>query len=310
METRRIGDHGPEVSFAGLGCNNFGMRLESGPSIDVVHAALEAGITHFDTAEMYGGGRSEEFLGQALAGRRDDVVIATKYLPRPADLAYTPGVLRQHILDACEGSLTRLGTDHIDLYYQHYPDADAPIDEVLETLDELVQQGKVLHVASSNVSGPQVFAADGVARDRGLGRFEVCQFEWNLLQRDAETELAPTCRQHGLGIVPYFPLASGLLTGKYTKGEGFPADSRFAANSYFASVATDENFAKVDWLTGYAQDHGHTLMELAVSWLAGQEGVLSVITGATKPEQVLANAGAAGWSLTEDDYKAIDAGLS
>lgn len=310
METRRIGGNGPEISLVGLGCNNFGMRLEEGPSIDVVHAALDAGITHFDTAEMYGGGKSEEFLGKALAGRRDDVVIATKFLPRPADQAYTPGVLRQHILDACEGSLTRLGTDHIDLYYQHYPDADAPIDETLETLDGLVQQGKVLHVASSNVSGPQVFAADGVARDRGLGRFEVCQFEWNLLQRDAETELAPTCRQHGLGIVPYFPLASGLLTGKYRKDEEFPADSRFAANAYFASVATDENFAKVEWLTGYARERDHTLMELAVSWLAGQDGVLSVITGATKPEQVLANAGAAAWALTEDDYKAVDAGLS
>ncbi len=310
METRRIGDNGPEVSLVGLGCNNFGMRLEAEASIAVVHTALDAGITHFDTAEMYGGGRSEEFLGRGLGARRDDVVIATKYVPRPADQPYTPGVLRQRILDACEGSLTRLGTDHIDLYYQHYPDADAPIDEALETLDELVQQGKVLHVASSNVSGPQVFAADGVARDRGFARFEVCQFEWNLLQRDAETELAPTCRQHGLQIVPYFPLASGLLTGKYRQGEDFPADSRLAANAYFASVATDANFAKVDWLTGYAQEHGHTLMELAVSWLAGQEGVLSVITGATKPEQVRANAAAAGWALTEADYKAVDAGLA
>ncbi len=309
METRRIGGDGPEVSLVGLGCNNFGMRLEEGPSIEVVHAALDAGITHFDTAEMYGGGKSEEFLGRALGARRDEAVIATKFTPRPADQAYTPGVLRQRILDACEGSLTRLGTDHIDLYYQHYPDADAPIDEALETLDELVTQGKVLHVASSNVSGPQVFAADGVARDRGLARFEVSQFEWSLLQRDAETELAPTCRDHGLGIVPYFPLASGLLTGKYSKGEEFPADSRLAANAYFASVATDENFAKVDWLTAYAQDHGHTLMELAVSWLASQPGVLSVIAGATKPEQVLANAGAAGWALTDADDAAIDAGI-
>jgi aryl-alcohol dehydrogenase-like predicted oxidoreductase len=309
METRSIGDDGPEVSLVGLGCNNFGMRLEEGPSVEVVHAALDAGITHFDTAEMYGGGKSEEFLGKALGARRDDVVIATKYVPRPADQPYTPGVLRQRILDACAGSLKRLGTDHIDLYYQHYPDADAPIDEALETLDELVRDGKVLHVASSNVTAPEVFAADGVARDRGLARFEVCQFEWSLVKREAEAELAPMCRDHGLGIVPYFPLASGLLTGKYTKGEEFPEGSRFAANAYFASVATDENFAKVDWLTAYAQDHGHTLMELAVSWLAGQDGVLSVITGATKPEQVLANAGAAGWKLTDADYAAVDAGI-
>ncbi|MCU1458459.1 MAG: aldo/keto reductase, partial [Actinomycetia bacterium] len=236
--------------------------------------------------------------------------VATKFLPRPAGDPYEPGALRRRILEGCEISLTRLGTDHIDLYYQHYPDADAPVDEALETLTELVQAGKVLHIGSSNVTAAQVFAADGVARDRGFSRFEVCQLEWSLLQRDAETELVPTCRQHGLGIVPYFPLASGMLTGKYRRGEEFPADSRLAANAYFASVATDENFAKVEWLTKYAEEHGHTLMELAVSWLAGQEGTLSVITGATKREQVLANAGAANWKLTEADYRAVDEGLA
>ncbi|HEX4219202.1 MAG TPA: aldo/keto reductase [Acidimicrobiales bacterium] len=305
METRRLGVDGPLVSVVGLGCNNFGMRIDEAQTRSVVDAALEAGITHFDTAEMYGGGKSEAFLGEALGRRRDDVVIATKFSPRPKDDPYRPGDLRRRILEACEGSLSRLGTDRIDLYYQHYPDGDAPIEEALDTLTELVDQGKVLHIASSNVSADQIDEAAKSAEQRKTVAFCATQIEWSLLKRDVEKEVVPAARHHGLGIVPYFPLASGMLTGKYRKGEPFPDGSRLATGSYFASIATDENFQYVEALTAFAQARGHTLLELAVAWLAAQDGVASVIAGATTPQQVGDNARAAAWQLTADDLAAL-----
>jgi aryl-alcohol dehydrogenase-like predicted oxidoreductase len=302
VEKRQLGGDGPAVSVVGLGCNNFGMKLDQDAAAVVINAALDAGITHLDTAEMYGGGKSEEFIGATLGGRRDQVVIATKFLPRPSDQPYVPGVLRQRILDACESSLRRLRTDRIDLYYQHYPDVDAPVDEALETLNDLVRQGKVLHIASSNVSAGQIKTAADVAAAAGLARFCATQIHWSLLSRDVEQEVVPAARAAGIGVVPYFPLASGMLTGKYRRGQDFPKGSRFDAISRFADrYVNDENFTRVEALTEFAEQRGHTILELAIAWLNAQDGVASVIAGATTPEQVQANAAAAAWTLTPGD---------
>jgi aryl-alcohol dehydrogenase-like predicted oxidoreductase len=300
MEQRRLGDAGPTVSVVGLGCNNFGMRVDEQATAKVVHAALDAGVTHFDTAEMYGGGKSEEFLGRALGARREEVTIATKFVPRPADEPYTPGMLRTRILEGCDISLGRLGTDRIDLYYQHYPDPAAPLDELRDALATLQQAGKVLHLASSNVSAEQIDAAAGA----GIA-FVATQIEWNLLNRTVEQAVVPAARRHGMGIVPYFPLASGLLTGKYHRGEEFPEGTRLASAPYFRSVASDENFAYVEKLTAWAEQRGHTILELAVAWLAAQDGVGTVITGATRPEQIEANAAGAAWHLTPEDLAGL-----
>jgi aryl-alcohol dehydrogenase-like predicted oxidoreductase len=307
MEQRALYDGGPKLSVVGLGCNNFGMRIDADATAAVVGAALDAGITHFDTAEMYGGGKSEEFLGAALGSRRDEVVIATKYLPRPNEQPYTPGVLAARIREAVEISLRRLGTDRIDLYYQHYPDKDAPVEEALETLNDLVQQGKVLHLANSNDSAEQITEADAAARAKGWARFGGTQIEWSLLSRDVEDSIVPAAVAAGLGIVPYFPLASGLLTGKYRRGQEFPEGSRLASSPYFAAVATDENFTKVEAYERYAADRGHTITELAIGWLLAQPSVTSVIAGATTPEQVAANVAAAAWTLTADEAAEVAA---
>jgi aryl-alcohol dehydrogenase-like predicted oxidoreductase len=307
METRQLGGDGPALSVIGLGCNNFGMKLDLDASAAVIRAALDAGITHLDTAEMYGEGASEEFIGASLGGRRDEVVIATKFLPRPKGEPYSPGALRKRITEACEGSLRRLRTDRIDLYYQHYPDADAPVEEALEALDGLARQGKVIHIASSNVSGAQVEGAARAAAAASLGRFCGTQIQWNLLNREVEREVVPAARAAKVGIVPYYPLASGLLTGKYRRGQGFPAGSRFDVLSYFArKVVNDDNFARVEALSAFAEERGHTIGELAIAWLAAQEGVASVIAGATTPEQVRANAAAAVWTLTPGDLADIE----
>jgi aryl-alcohol dehydrogenase-like predicted oxidoreductase len=306
VEARQLGTDGPVLSVVGLGCNNFGMKLDLEASATVINAAIEAGITHLDTAEMYGQGKSEEFIGATLGSRRDQLVVATKFLPRPKDEPYAPGALAQRITEACEGSLRRLRTDRIDLYYQHYPDPDAPVEEALEALDGLVRQGKVLHIASSNVTAEQVDAAAGAAAAASLARFCGTQVHWNLLNRDAEHDVVPAARKHDMGIVPYFPLASGMLTGKYRRGEPHPAGSRFDALPFFTGrFATDENFARVAALTAFAEQRGHTVGELAVAWLAAQDSVASVIAGATTPGQVLANAAAADWTLTPEDLAAI-----
>ncbi len=308
MEKRRMGADGPEVSLVGLGCNNFGMRIDETASTAVVHAALEAGITHFDTAEMYGGGRSEEFLGRALGARRNEVVIATKASPRPQGEEYRSGSLDRRIHEACEGSLKRLGTDRIDLYYQHYPDSDAPLEEVLSALDSLAKSGKVLHVACSNYSGDLLGEAAETARRLAVAPFCADQVEWSLLKREAESSVVPVARRLDISVVPYFPLASGMLTGKYQRGEDFPPQSRLASSSYFAGIATDENFRYVDELSGFAEERGHTILELAIAWLAAQDGVASVIAGATSPSQVDSNvSAAAAWKMTSADLAALPA---
>lgn len=307
METRTLGKDGPELSVVGLGCNNFGMAIGAEAAAAVVHAALDAGITHFDTAEMYGGGQSEEMLGAALGKRRDEAVIATKFLPRPADEPYRPGALAARIREGVGISLRRLGTDRIDLYYQHVPDADAPVEEALETLDDLVRAGKVVHIASSNVSADQIAAAASAAAARGWAPFRGTQIHWNLLNRDVEETVVPAAEAAGLGVVPYFPLASGLLTGKYRRGEPFPEGSRLARQERFAAAATDENFDRIEAYRRFAEARGHTITELAVAWLLAQAAVTSVIAGATRPEQVRANAAAAAWMLSPEEAAEVAA---
>ena len=307
MELRSLGSDGPALSLVGLGCNNFGLRIDAEQTRKVVDAALEAGINHFDTAESYGGGNSEVFLGQALGARRDDVVIATKFAPRPAEDEYTPGALARRITEACDISLKRLGTDRIDLYYQHFPDLAAPADEALEALDGLVRAGKVLAVAASNADAAQIATEATIAADRGLTRFVGLQTEWSLLARSVEKDIVPAAISRDVGIVPYFPLASGLLSGKYARGREFPPDSRLAVLNRFAQNATSENFDKIEALTAYATERGHTILELAIAWLAAQDGVTSIIAGATKPEQVAANAAAASWRLTSAEARDVAA---
>ncbi len=305
MEHRTLGATGPQLSVIGLGCNNFGMRIDEAATAAVVQAALDTGVTHFDTAEMYGGGKSEEFLGAALGNRRDEVVIATKFSPRPKEQPYAPGVLAARINEAVEGSLRRLGTDRIDLYYQHYPDAEAPAEEALEALTALVRAGKVVHLASSNVNAEQIHEATKTSEARSLAAFTGTQIHWNLLTRDVEASVVPAATDAGLGVVPFFPLASGLLTGKYRRGEPFPEDSRMVAfGEKFASrIATDENFAKVDAYAAFAAERGHPVTELATGWLLAQPSVTSVITGATKPEQVASNVRL--WTLTAEEVTAV-----
>jgi len=307
MEKRTLGKTGPALSVVGLGCNNFGMAIDRRQAAAVVNAALDAGVTHFDTAEMYGGGQSEEMLGAALGRRRDEAVIATKFLPRPAEQRYEPGALAARIREGAEISLRRLGTDRIELYYQHVPDDDAPIEEALEALDGLVRAGKVVHVACSNYDADQTAAAASIAEAGGWAPFTGNQIHWNLLHRDVEADVVPTAEAAGLGVVPYFPLASGLLTGKYRRGEPFPAGTRLARSDRFASAATDENFDRIEAYERFAAERGRTVGELAIAWLLAQPAVASVIAGATRPEQVAANAAAAGWVLGADEAAAVAA---
>lgn len=307
MDARPLGPTGPDLSVVGIGTNNFGMMIEEDAAVAVVHAALDAGITHFDTAEMYGGGRSEEMLGVALRGRRDRAVIATKVLPRPSTEAYEPGLLATRIREAAEQSLRRLGTDHIDVLYQHYPDPEAPVDEALEAFDALVREGKVGHIASSNVTGDQIAEAARVATAHGWAAFTGTQCEWSLLSRAVEADEVPAATAAGLGVVPYFPLASGMLTGKYRRGEPFPEGSRLARSDRWRRMATDRAFDRVEALEAWAADHGRSLTELAVAWLLAQPAVTSVITGATRREQAVANAAAAGWRLTPDEAAEVSA---
>ena len=308
MESRRLGNAGPQVSVVGLGCNNFGMKLDQAQTTAVVYAALEAGITHFDTAESYGGGQSEVFLGKALGAKRESVVVATKFAARPKDEPYRPGALGSRILEGCDISLGRLGTDYIDLYYHHHPDPEAPVEEALETLMELQASGKVRHVACSNYGPELIEEAVAAAQRLDFPGFVADQIHWNLLAREVEVGTVPALRRHGLGIVPFFPLESGLLTGKYTEGEKWPEGSRLAALPRFAAVATEENLARVRGLASFAEERGHSLLELAFGWLLSQGGVASVIAGATTPEQVLSNVQAGtAWRLSAEESAAVPA---
>jgi aryl-alcohol dehydrogenase-like predicted oxidoreductase len=290
MRERRLGNSGLVVSVVGLGCNNFGWRLDEERAIGVVRAALDAGVTLFDTAETYGDGASERFLGRALAGRREEVVIATKFGWKQG--TDSPGGSAANVRRAIEGSLERLGTDYVDLYQYHRPDGVTPIEETLGALEELVEKGKVRHVGSSNFSAAEVRGADEVARARGASAFVSAQNEYSLLRRDAEAELVPALEELGLGLIPYYPLANGLLTGKYRRGEPAPAGTRLASRGLPADGAVWE---RAEALEGFAGARGLTLLDVAVGGLAAMPAVSSVIAGATSPEQVRANAAAGEW---------------
>jgi len=308
MEIRNLGRSGLRVSLVGLGCNNFGMRLDAAETAVVTHAALDAGITLFDTADMYGGrGNSERYLGKALGARRKDIVLASKFGMAMDDDGVKIGAARRYIMQAVEDSLTRLGTDWIDLYQLHQPDPLTPIDETLRAMDDLMRDGKVRYIGSSNLPAWQSAEAEYVARELGSARFISCQEEWNVLNRAIEKDVTPMMEAYGLGMLPYFPLASGLLTGKYKK-DAMPAGARLTEMPRFANrgYLTDANFTKVEKLEAFAKERDHTLLELAFSWLASQKVTGSVIAGATKPAQIASNVAAAGWKMTAEDLTAID----
>jgi aryl-alcohol dehydrogenase-like predicted oxidoreductase len=307
MIERNVGRSGLRVSLVGLGCNNFGWSIDLEGSRKVVHEALDAGITLFDTADIYGGnGGSEEILGQVLGERRKDVIVATKF-GGPMDAAgKMKGASRRYILSAVEASLRRLKTDWIDLYQLHFPDPLTPMEETLRTLDDLVQQGKVRYIGSSNLAAWQVVEANWISRELGINAFISCQNEYSLLVREPERELVPAIQAYSLGLLPYFPLASGLLTGKYEHGK-MPQGARLTNTKRLADrYMTDANLKIVDALSEFATKRGHTLLELAFSWLAARPGVSSVIAGATKPEQVKQNTAAADWNLTAEEIAEID----
>ena len=304
MDSRQLGNSGLTVSVVGLGCNNFGTRCDLEQTRAVVEAALDEGITLLDTADIYGNrGDSERFLGEALKGHRDDVVLATKF---GMDMGGGPTEARGsrwYIRRAVEGSLRRLQTDHIDLYQLHVPDSKTPIDETLAALDELVTDGKVLYIGSSNFAGWQIADAEWVARNGGGSRFISAQNWYNLLERAPETELVPACLRFGIGVLPFFPLASGLLTGKYRRGAEAPAGTRLAGRIDRTPSAT---FDMVEALQAFADERGLSLLEVAIGGLASRPAVASVIAGATRPEQVKANAAAGAWVPSDDDKAALD----
>ena len=279
METRRIASL--EVSVVGLGCNNFGGRLDRQGARSVVAAALDAGVNFFDTADMYGDTRSEELLGEALGARRDQAIVATKFGWRIDDQRH--GAKPAYVRRAVEDSLRRLGTDRIDLYQLHVPDPETPIEQTLAALDELVRGGKVREIGCSNFSAAQLREAQAAVRP-GAACFVSVQNEYSLLQREPERDVLPECERQGLAFLPFFPLASGLLTGKYKRGGEVPADTRFAkAPGLRDRYATPRNEDIVEKLQAFAQARGHTLLELALSWLAARPNVASVIAGATRP---------------------------
>ena len=308
MRYRPLGDSGLMVSVAGLGCNNFGRRLDLDATRAVVNAALEAGITLLDTSDSYGnGGGSEELLGEVLAGRRDEVVLATKFGHQDFDMGYGPAAGakggRAYIRRAVERSLRRLRTDYLDLYQIHTPDPVTPMAETLAALGELVAEGKVRYLGNSNFTGWQIADAAHVARAAGAVPFISAQNHWSLLERDTEAEVVPAARHFGLGVLPYFPLANGLLTGKVRKGQAQPPGSRLAGRPGYL---TESKLDRVEALISWAAERGLTVLEVAIGALAAQPGCASVIAGATSPEQVKANAAAADWIPSAADLAELD----
>lgn len=303
MQFRQLGRSGLKVSVAGLGCNNFGRRCNPDETAKVVHAALDAGVTLFDTADFYSAGLSESYLGKALAARRTDVVVATKFGLPLAQGPYEGGASRRYIQRACEASLKRLGTDYIDLYQLHFPDAATPVEETLRALDDLIRAGKIRYAGSSNYAGWQIADAAWIAKSSGLNPYISAQNHYSLLDRRIEREVIPAAEAFGVGILPYFPLASGMLTGKYRRGEPVPNDSRLAANPDRAKQAlSDSNFDLIEALSAFAAARGKGILDVAVAWLLGQKSVASVISGATSPDQVKANAAAATWVMPQSDW--------
>ncbi len=310
MSYRRLGTSGLVVSVVGIGCNNFGRKLDADGTREVVDAAFDAGITLFDTADIYGSARgaSEECLGAALKGRRDEIVLATKFGMSMDGLNgndFGARGSRRYIVRAVESSLRRLETDHIDLYQMHEPDPATPIDETLAALDDLVRSGKVRYLGSSNFAGWQIADADWTARASGLTPFVSAQNQYSLLHREVETEVVPACEQFGIGLLPFFPLDSGLLSGKYRRDEKPAAGTRLSLERYQRWL-NGADWDTIEALTAYGAERGHSLLDVAIAGLAARPAVSSVIAGATTAEQVHANAAAGAWQLTADDLVKLD----
>jgi aryl-alcohol dehydrogenase-like predicted oxidoreductase len=309
MKKKPLGSSGLEVSVVGLGCMNFGLMCDQTATDAVVGAALDAGVNFFDVADIYGrpAGEAETLLGRALGPRRREVVLATKFGAKTTGGggAAPGGGSREYILKAVEDSLMRLGTDVIDLYQHHFPDAGTPVEETLRALEDLVRQGKVRHVGCSNYSGALLDEALGLSRDRDLPVFVAAQNRYSLLTREIEADLAPICLAHNVGVLPYFPLESGLLSGKYRKGQPLPEGSRFARWRGGGIFASDARYAVVEALEAYGLGIGRSVLELAIGWLAAQPFVASIIAGATRPEQVRQNAAAADWEPTPEQLATI-----
>lgn len=310
LPTRTIGGSGSsavlEISLVGLGCNNFGRRLDLEGTRAVLDAALEAGITFFDTADIYGeGGGSELLMGEALEGRRDRFVLTTKFGMETSGIDGVPDIPRgspEYVRWAVEGSMRRLRTDYFDLYQYHQPDGVTPIGETLEAMNELITEGKVGFIGCSNFSAAQLEEAETVARERGIARFVTLQNEYSLLERELEADVQPLCERLGVGILPFFPLASGLLSGKYRRGSEPPNDARLQGDR----AGTDAQFDVIEALTDFAQARGVELLDVAIAGLAAQPAIASVIAGATKPEQVEANVAALRWEPTAEDLAELD----
>ncbi|MBT8440740.1 MAG: aldo/keto reductase [Gammaproteobacteria bacterium] len=309
MKLKPLGNSEIQVSAVGLGCMNFGMMCDQAATTSVVDAAIEADVNFFDVADIYGGphGKAEELLGKALGSRRCDIILATKFGAKQGGGggAAPGGGSREYIMKAIEDSLQRLGTDYIDLYQHHFPDSETPVDETLRALADLVQQGKVRAIGCSNYTGAMLAEAAGCAASNDSAPFVAAQNRYSLLTRDIETDLVPVAEQHGVGILPYFPLESGLLTGKYRKGEKAPADTRFGKWGGGGIFASDERYEIVDGLREYGDKIGHSVLDIAIGWLAAQPHVSSVIAGVTKPEQITSNAAAASWTPTAHEVEEI-----
>ena len=310
MRYRRLGTSGLVVSVVGIGCNNFGRKLDADGTREVVDAALDAGITLFDTADIYGTphGSSEQCLGAALKGRRDDVVLATKFGMNMEGLNgndFGARGARRYIVRAVEASLRRLRTDYIDLYQMHEPDPATPIDETLAALDDLVRSGKVRYLGNSNFAGWQIADADWTARAENRTRFVSAQNRYSLLNREVEAEVIPACEQFGLGLLPFFPLDSGLLSGKYRRGEQPAAGTRLSLDRY-RRVLDGADWDRIEALAAFGAERGRSLLDVAIAGLASRPTVASVIAGATSAEQVRANAAAGAWQLSAEDLSAVD----
>lgn len=335
MEYRNLGRSGLMVSSVGLGCDNFGHKCDPAQSAAIVHKAMDLGVTLFDTSDIYGpGGLSEEYLGKALKGRRQDAVVATKFVGPTGSFVglLNMGTSRRHIMNAVEASLKRLDMDHIDLYQVHFPYPGVPMQETLRTLDDLIRQGKVRYIGSSNFEAWRLIDANWIARSEHLTPFISAQNAYNLLDRQLERELVPACNEHGVGLLPYFPLASGFLTGKYRSGQAMPDGGRLSSGQPTTefltgvpdaivrqvnaemlrwvtpqSIFTAQNYELLGKLEAFARDHGRTIIELAVSWLACQPGVASVLVGASRPEQIEQTAQAADWKMTPEELAEVNA---
>ena len=308
MEMRSIGNTDLKASIIGLGCNNFGMTIDLEATRAVLNTAFEVGINFFDTADMYGGTKSETFIGEILGPRRKEIVLATKFggMAKNSKTGERWGA-KEYITKCIDASLKRLQTDYIDLYQMHYPDPNTPVEETLGVLNDLVKQGKVRAIGHSNFTGAQIDESAAQAKAKSTAAFVTAQNEWSLLNRAAEQDVIPACDRQQVGQLPYFPIANGLLSGKYRRGEALPPGSRLDKLDFFKSWANDDNFNKIEKLEAFAKSRSRSLLELAMSWLASQPCVTSVIAGATKSEQVRSNAAAASWRLSAAEMAEVNA---